>query len=94
MGIVSLELWDLAQIIPKFSKMSAFDKFQDKKSPKQVSNFSVKLLQSFMLVRMGSKEAGWFTSILIYLYPVTEYSGENSPFVLRFGKSHHNFASH
>lgn len=44
------------------------------------------LLQPFMLLFMGSKEAGWFTNTLIYLYPVTEHYGENGPFVLGFGK--------
>lgn len=63
MEITSLDLWDLAQIILKFSKMSAFGKFQEKKCPKQgplstVSSFSMKFLQPFTWVFMGSKEAG------------------------------------
>lgn len=81
------------------SKMSAFDKFQDKKvSPKSCPLwflfFTMKLLQPFTQVFMGSKETGWFTNTLIYLNPDTEHPEENSPFVLGFGKRHHNFASH
>lgn len=34
----SLELWDLARIILKLSKMSTFCKFQDKKVPNKASS--------------------------------------------------------